>query len=46
MLKEIWQMMKERKKIWLFPIVLALVTLSFLIFFSQAAVLPFVYTLF
>lgn len=46
LLQELWSFLKVRKKIWLFPIILALAALGFLILFSQAAVLPFVYTVF
>jgi hypothetical protein len=44
---ELWEFMKERKKYWLLPIIIALVVLSGLIVFtSGSAVAPFVYTLF
>lgn len=44
-LKEIWAFLKVRKKFWLAPIILALMLLSFLIFFAGSAgfVSPFVY---
>ena len=46
-LKELWDFLKVRKKWWLTPIVLVLVLLGFLIFFTQSSALsPFVYTLF
>lgn len=45
-IKELWQFMRVRKKYWMMPIVLMLLLLSFLIIFSQTAVLPFIYTLF
>lgn len=45
-IKELWQFMRVRKKYWMMPIVIMLLLLSFLILFSQTAVLPFVYTLF
>jgi flagellar biosynthesis/type III secretory pathway M-ring protein FliF/YscJ len=44
---EFWQFLKERKKWWLIPIVVVLVLLGALIFFSQgSSMAPFVYTLF
>jgi hypothetical protein len=46
LLRELWQFMRVRKKYWLLPMALTLILLSFLILFSQTAVLPFVYTLF
>jgi len=46
-LKEFWDFLKERKKWWLAPIILVLLLLGVLIYFSQgSAVAPFVYTLF
>lgn len=46
-LKDLWGFMKERKKFWLAPIILILVLLGTLIFFTQSsAVAPFIYTLF
>lgn len=44
---ELWAFMKERKKLWLLPIVLVLMLFSVLIVFTQGSALaPFVYTLF
>jgi hypothetical protein len=44
---ELWNFMRERKKFWLLPIIVMLVVLSGLIFFtSGSAVAPFIYTLF
>ena len=44
---ELWAFMRDRKKIWLFPIILVMLLLGGLIVFSQgSAVAPFVYTLF
>lgn len=46
-LKELWAFMKERKKVWLLPIILVQVLLGSLIVFTQgSAVAPFIYTLF
>ncbi|HRO68648.1 MAG TPA: DUF5989 family protein [Pseudobdellovibrionaceae bacterium] len=46
LIRELWQFLKVRKKYWMLPIVLMLLLLGVLILFSQAAVLPFVYTVF
>lgn len=46
-LSEIWQFAKTRKKFWLLPILLVLVTLGLLLFLVEGSALsPFVYTLF
>ena len=46
-LKDLWGFMKERKKYWLLPIILVLLLLGGLIFFtSGSAIAPFIYTLF
>lgn len=46
-LKEFWGFLKVRKKWWLAPIVIMLLLLGMLIFFTQSsAVAPFIYTLF
>jgi len=47
LLSEFWAFLSVRKKWWLTPIVLMLVLLSALIFFTQgSAVAPFIYTIF
>lgn len=44
---ELWAFMKERKKFWLLPILVALLLLGSLIVLTQgSAVAPFIYTLF
>ena len=44
---ELWAFMKERKKFWLLPILVVLLSLGTLIVFTQgSAVAPFIYTLF
>ncbi|MBI5844414.1 MAG: hypothetical protein HZB23_07090 [Deltaproteobacteria bacterium] len=44
---EFWEFVKHRKRYWLLPIVIVLLTLSLLIVFTQgSAVAPFIYTLF
>ena len=46
-LKEFWQFLKIRKKIWLLPIVVILLLLGFLIVLAEGSVLaPFIYSLF
>lgn len=46
-LKDLWGFMKERKKLWLAPIILILVLIGTLIVLTQSAtVAPFIYTLF
>lgn len=45
--KEFWAFIKSRKKFWLIPLFILLLTLGLLIFVSSGSVLaPFVYTLF
>ncbi len=45
--RELWAFMKVRKKFWLLPIILVLLTLGALIVLTQgSAVAPFIYTLF
>ena len=42
-----WAFLRHRKKYWLLPIVLVLLTLGALIVFTQgSAIAPFIYTLF
>ena len=46
-LKEFWEFLRERKKYWLFPIIIVLAFLGVLIVLSQgSAVAPFIYTIF
>ncbi len=46
-LKDLWLFMKERKKFWLFPIIIILLVLGVLIVFGgSSALAPFVYSLF
>jgi len=46
-LKELWDYLKVRKKWWLAPIIVTLLLLGALIFFTQSsAVAPFIYALF
>tara|TARA_B100002051_G_C16263850_1_gene405588 strand:+ start:337 stop:489 length:153 start_codon:yes stop_codon:yes gene_type:complete len=44
---EFWDFLKERKKYWLFPIILVLTLFGALVILSQgSAVAPFIYTIF
>ena len=44
---EFWDFLKERKKYWLFPIILVLTLFGALVVLSQgSAVAPFIYTIF
>ena len=46
-IKEFWEFLIERKKYWLFPIILVLALLGMLIVLSQGSVVaPFIYTIF
>jgi hypothetical protein len=47
LLKELWQFLRVRKKLWLFPIVLVMLVLGGLLVLAQGSVIaPFIYTLF
>ncbi len=44
---EIWAFMKVRKKWWLLPIIIVMVTVGSLLVFAQGSALaPFIYTIF
>lgn len=46
-IKEFWTFLRERKKLWLLPIIIVLVLLVALSIFTQGSVVaPFIYTLF
>jgi len=46
-LKDLWAFIRERKKIWLLPLIIVLLLLGVLIVFtSGSAIAPFIYTLF
>tara|TARA_Y100001958_G_C21079668_1_gene436443 strand:- start:508 stop:660 length:153 start_codon:yes stop_codon:yes gene_type:complete len=46
-IKEFWEFLMERKKYWLFPILIVLMIFGALIILSQgSAVAPFIYTIF
>jgi len=47
LLKDLWGLMRERKKFWLLPLILVMLLLGALIVLAQgSAVAPFIYTLF
>ena len=46
-LKDLWAFMKERKKLWLAPMIIILIILGLIIVLGgSSAIAPFVYTLF
>ena len=46
-MKDLWAFMKVRKKFWLLPILITLLSLGALLVFAQGtAMAPFIYTLF
>ena len=46
-LAEFWRFLKTRKKLWLLPIILAMLVLGGLLVLAQGSVIaPFIYTLF
>ncbi|MEO7360630.1 MAG: DUF5989 family protein [Gemmatimonadaceae bacterium] len=45
--RELWQFMRQRKKMWLLPILIVLVGVGALLVFAQGSALaPFIYTIF
>jgi hypothetical protein len=47
LIKELWEFLRVRKKLWLAPIIMVLLILGGLIVLSQGSVVaPFIYTLF
>jgi hypothetical protein len=45
--KEIWLFTRERKKLWLLPVIVALALVGSLLILAQgSAIAPFIYTLF
>tara|TARA_Y100001970_G_scaffold243549_1_gene308917 strand:+ start:196 stop:345 length:150 start_codon:yes stop_codon:yes gene_type:complete len=47
LIKELWEFLRVRKKLWLAPIIMVLLIIGGLIVFSQGTVVaPFIYTLF
>ena len=45
-LSEVWGFMKQNKKWWLLPMILALLLFGVLVFLSTTGLAPFIYTLF
>lgn len=46
-LKDLWGFLKQRKKFWLLPLIVILLTFGVLVVFaSGSAIAPFIYTLF
>lgn len=47
LIKDLWGFMRERKKLWMAPIIVIMLLLGTLVVLSQgSAVAPFIYTLF
>lgn len=46
LMRDFWGFLKVRKKFWLLPIILALLIISALIFYSGTASMTFIYTVF
>ena len=47
LIKDLWGFMRERKKLWMAPIIIIMLLLGTLVVLSQgSAVAPFIYTLF
>lgn len=47
LISELWGFMRVRKKFWLLPILIVLLTLGALLVFAQGSALaPFIYTIF
>tara|TARA_Y100000768_G_C23948299_1_gene668785 strand:+ start:699 stop:848 length:150 start_codon:yes stop_codon:yes gene_type:complete len=46
-IKELWDFLRERKKLWLAPLIIVLLVLGGLLILAQGSVVaPFIYTLF
>ena len=47
LIKDIWDFLKVRKKYWLAPLILTIVLLGTLIFFTEGSIVaPFIYSIF
>lgn len=47
LVRDLWAFLRQRKKLWLAPIIVILLVLGMLIVFAQGSALaPFIYTLF
>lgn len=46
-LKELWNFLRQRKKLWLLPIIIVMLIFGVLLILAQGSVVaPFIYTLF
>ena len=47
LVRELWAFMRERKKLWLLPILVVMLLVAALLVFAQGSALaPFIYTIF
>ena len=47
LIKDVWDFLRTRKKYWLAPIIITIILMGALIFFTQGSVVaPFIYSLF
>ena len=47
LIKDIWDFLKVRKKFWLAPLIITIILMGALIFFTQGSVVaPFIYSIF
>jgi hypothetical protein len=46
LLHDLWQMMRERRRYWLAPVIIILLLLGALMIAQGSALAPFIYTLF
>tara|TARA_Y100000589_G_C27026641_1_gene577230 strand:- start:139 stop:300 length:162 start_codon:yes stop_codon:yes gene_type:complete len=47
LMKDIWDFLKVRKKYWLAPLIITIILMGSLIFFTQgSAIAPFIYSIF
>jgi hypothetical protein len=47
LLKEIWELLRKRKRLWMFPLILLILLTGLLLIAAQSSVLaPFIYAIF
>lgn len=47
LLKEIWELLSKRKRLWMFPLFLLMLLIGALLVFAQSSILaPFIYAIF
>lgn len=47
LLKEIWELLRKRKRLWMFPLFLLMLLIGALLVFAQSSILaPFIYAIF